>query len=289
MYPSTYFGLFPPFPRSNKVFVAMSFDSKFTSRWENVIEPAIRAVGIGNVRLAPLRVDTCHISDSVITEILGGISSAKLVFADVTTLFVADKKPVRNANVMYELGLAHATRLPEEVLVFRSDNDHLLFDIANVRINTYDPEGNPTNSKAAVSNAILESIKSLDQKRCLAVVKAAGSLDEPTFMVLSKAAAEGKVHNYVKPTLAGVISSLSYNSAISRLLDIGALEMQFFHLTRENMASIDDSAYHFSDYTITPFGTAIIEYCQSKIIGSDPEVHDFLEKRNRSYDGSLQE
>jgi hypothetical protein len=39
MYPANYFGLFPPFPRENTVFVAMSFDPRFQTRWSNVIVP----------------------------------------------------------------------------------------------------------------------------------------------------------------------------------------------------------------------------------------------------------
>ena len=72
MFPRNYFGLFPPFPRENKVFVAMSFDDQFQSRWENVISPAIRNVSVNNTPLEPHRIDTRRIGDSILTEILGG-------------------------------------------------------------------------------------------------------------------------------------------------------------------------------------------------------------------------
>lgn len=39
---------------------------------------------------------------------------------------------------MYEIGLAHAIRHPEEVLIIRSDADPLLFDVANIRVHRYD-------------------------------------------------------------------------------------------------------------------------------------------------------
>ena len=44
MFPNHYFGLFPPFPRNNRVFVAMSFDEQFKDRWQNVLVPAITSV-----------------------------------------------------------------------------------------------------------------------------------------------------------------------------------------------------------------------------------------------------
>ena len=42
MYPATFFGLFPPFPRDLRAFVAMSFEKRFDPRWEQVLQPAIR-------------------------------------------------------------------------------------------------------------------------------------------------------------------------------------------------------------------------------------------------------
>jgi len=56
----------------------------------------------------------------------------------------------RNENVLYEVGIAHSSRLPEEVIFFRSDNDKLLVDLANIRINSYDPDGDPKKSKELV-------------------------------------------------------------------------------------------------------------------------------------------
>src|SRR5690242_13094536 len=107
MYPAQFFNLFPPFPKTNTCFVAMSFADEMKARWENVLEPGIRDAG-----LAPYRVDIKKISDSILTDILRNIGDGKVVLADVSTV-----KGVRNANVLYEVGLAHATRLPEEVIL----------------------------------------------------------------------------------------------------------------------------------------------------------------------------
>ena len=130
MYPSTFFGLFPAFPQEEKVFVAMSFDDRFQNRWEHVIEPAISSIQRNRVPFEAVRVDARRMSDSIVTEILQGISRYRVVFADVTSIGQIEGRPIRNANVMYEVGIAHATRLPEEVILFRSDSDDLIFDIS---------------------------------------------------------------------------------------------------------------------------------------------------------------
>lgn len=123
MYPSEYYSLYPPFPRLDQIFVAMSFSGAFKSRWENVIEPAIGRVALSDKKLKTHRVDTKNVSDSILTEILMGIARSRLVIADITTIGMVDERPVRKGNVLYEVGLAQAVRLPEEVLLFRSDND----------------------------------------------------------------------------------------------------------------------------------------------------------------------
>jgi hypothetical protein len=63
MYPATFFHLFPPFPRDDKIFVAMSFDRDFDGRWNDVIIPAIRSVEVGGKNLEPHRVDARKVSD----------------------------------------------------------------------------------------------------------------------------------------------------------------------------------------------------------------------------------
>jgi len=86
MYPLNFFSLFPPFPKNNKVFVAMSFEDKFNKRWEEVILPGIKNIARGGQRLEAYRVDVRKVSDSILTEILTEISNCLLVFADLTSL-----------------------------------------------------------------------------------------------------------------------------------------------------------------------------------------------------------
>ena len=206
MYPAHLFALFPPFPR--EVVVAMSFDPRFDPRWQNVIAPAIGSVLIDEKPLEPVRVDVRKISDSILTEILSGISHSRLVFADITTIGYFDERPIRNGNVMYEVGLAQAVRLPEEVLLFRSDNDSLLFDTANIRVNTYSPEDAPEKARAQVADTILDAgRREIDLRKHLAVKKAAESLDDPSWWVLAQSQSDGGVPHPQMRTMGQVVGN----------------------------------------------------------------------------------
>src|SRR5262249_39730560 len=157
--------------------VAMSFSQAFKERWTEVIAPAIETVSHNGSPLKPVRVDARTVSDSILTEILTGIGRAQVVFGEITTLGMLEDNPVRNANGMYEVALAHAVRLPEEVVLFRSDRDNLLFDTANVRVNPYDPDHDPAAARLAVANAITSSLNEVELRRHLAVSQAAKTLD----------------------------------------------------------------------------------------------------------------
>jgi hypothetical protein len=276
MFPRNYFGLFPPFPRENKVFVAMSFDERFRPRWDDVIVPAIQSVALNGVSLEADRVDARKIGDSILTEILGGITNDRLILADVTSLGHVDGRPIRNGNVMYEVGLAHSVRLPEEVLIFRSDSDHLLFDVANVRVNSYDPDRNPAAARSQVSEAISESLKELDLKRNLAVKSAAQSLDFASWWVLSLAATNDGVHHFQTKTMGQALGNAANNAAIVRLLEFGALETDYVKLTPELVGQPDTAAEQLLKYRATAFGKTILEYAAKKMVGTSPEIESLL-------------
>ena len=72
MYPAHGLQLFPPFPRDDRVFVAMSFDERLRSRWESVIDP-----GIGDAGLKAFRVDVPKVSTSIPADIIQGIATSR--------------------------------------------------------------------------------------------------------------------------------------------------------------------------------------------------------------------
>jgi hypothetical protein len=134
MHPNLYLQTFWRMELKPQVFVAMSFDSRYQARFENVIAPAIRDITFNGVALQPHRVDLSKSGDSILSEINDGIAHSRLVLADVSSVGKdsVTGHPYRNANVMYEVGLAMACRQPHEVLLVRDDNDKFLFDVSTI-------------------------------------------------------------------------------------------------------------------------------------------------------------
>jgi len=134
MHPQTFLNTFWRMELLPQVFVAMSFAPQYQSRFEQVIEPSIREVSVGDVNLRPHRVDISKSGDSILTEIMEGVAHSQLVLADVSSIGKDSKtgEAYRNGNVLYEVGLALACRLPHEVLLIRDDRDKFLFDVSTV-------------------------------------------------------------------------------------------------------------------------------------------------------------
>jgi len=259
----------------------------FDERWKNVIDPAIRGVERNNVPLEPQRVDIRQVSDSILTEILTGISRSLVVFADVTSLGEFENRPVRNSNVMYEVGLAHAIRMPEEVILFRSDNEELLFDIANVRVNSYDPDGDPENALRKVGTTIVEAIKEIDLKKNLSVKAAAESLDHTCLEILLSSVAKGGVYPPQMKTVGQALANVRHLLAISRLLELGALKTNYFLITPGLFADLKDQPIEkIMKYELTQFGNVLIEHIASEMGVLSPKlkqnIKQLLEYTNES-------
>jgi len=258
MFPSTYYSLFPAFPRNNKVFVAMSFDSRFDERYKAVIEPALRNVLIDGEKLDPYRIDARRISDSILTEILSGIRDSRLIFADVTTIERVAGRAIRNGNMMYEVGVAHAMRQPEEVLLFRSDDDEIPFDVANVRLGRYLPDDSAEAARALVTEAAISSLRELDLKKSLAIQRAAETLDNPSWMLLAEAQSGRNIDHPNTRIMGQVLGSVSRLNAIQRLLDIGAIKTSYLLVTPESYERMKTTTGNLLSYECTPFGAELV-------------------------------
>ncbi|HEV7298271.1 MAG TPA: hypothetical protein VGN72_02830 [Tepidisphaeraceae bacterium] len=134
MHPNTFVKVFWRLEVRPEVFVAMNFAPQYSRRYEEVIAPAIQALQLNGKRLRPRRVDSAHSGESILTEISDAIAHSCLVLADVSTIGrdAVTGKPYRNGNVMYEVGIALATRQPHEVLLVRDDDDPFLFDVSTI-------------------------------------------------------------------------------------------------------------------------------------------------------------
>lgn len=78
---------------SNKVFVAMWFDSSMADAWENGLKSCIN-----DCNYEPIRIDQTEYNEGVCDEIIAQIRSARFIIADFTG---------NNQGVYYEAGFAH--------------------------------------------------------------------------------------------------------------------------------------------------------------------------------------
>src|SRR5205823_3594933 len=103
LHPNVFLNTFWQLELKPQVFVAMSFDPRYQSRFDNVISPAIRSILIDNIPLQPYRVDLSKTGDSILTEINNGIAHSRLILADVSTIGrdSSTGHTYRNSNVMY--------------------------------------------------------------------------------------------------------------------------------------------------------------------------------------------
>lgn len=246
VYPARYLALFPTFPSLPQAFVAMSFDPSFQSRWESTLKPGIEAAG-----LKALRIDANFVSDSILTEILDGISRSKLVIVDITTM----PGGFRNANVMYELGIAHATRLPEEVIILRSDADPLPFDTSQFRVLTLPSTEDESAGRDFVTAACIGATDAIEDARRISVREVGASLSAMDFEGLLDAMADGGFRHPKLTTVGQLVGGTEKASAISRLLQLGLIERSLFpHFT-----TLDLSA-QVADYFVykpSEFGKAV--------------------------------
>jgi hypothetical protein len=104
-------------------FVMQPFASPHGDYFEKIFKPAIDKTG-----LKPIRADAdIFATGKIIDQIWRGINAAKVLVAELTT---------RNANVLYELGLAHALKKP--VVLVSSNQLDVPFDLQHIRVIYYD-------------------------------------------------------------------------------------------------------------------------------------------------------
>jgi hypothetical protein len=164
----------------DQVFVAMPFAESFDRVWSEAIAPAAEACD-----LVPFRVDLRNASDSILVDILDGVAHARLIIVDLSPVSCSPSGRLRallsgastrpqypNGNVMYELGLAHAARQAEEVILVRNHTEtRLLFDVSGVRVHSYQ-EDDMVASRATFEELMRDALATIDRTKALQVAKA---------------------------------------------------------------------------------------------------------------------
>ncbi len=141
---------------NDSCFVMQPFASPLGEYYEKIYRPAIEKAGLRAVR-ADAEIFT---TGKIVDQVWSGINSAKILVAELTT---------RNANVFYELGLAHAMRKP--VVLVSAKEEDVPFDLQHIRVIYYDMSDPFWGSKLIekVAENILSAIKNPEE----AVFKAA--------------------------------------------------------------------------------------------------------------------
>lgn len=146
------------------VFVAMPFRAKFDGIYTKVIRPAI--VDSGNT---PIRADGIFSAGEVLAQIAEGIANSSLVVAEVSEL---------NANVYYELGLAHSMRKP--TLLVSHSTETVPFDLRPLRCITYSVDNPEWGAvlRADLQRGIAETLDSPVAAVPLGVLKALDGMSD---------------------------------------------------------------------------------------------------------------
>lgn len=165
----------------NEIFVAMSFDSRYDARWEQIFRPAIESITFKDSNLKGVRVDIRKSGDSIISDIIDGIAHAQLVLADISvvSIFPTDGSAAvfRNSNVMFEVGLALACRQPVEVVLVRDDQEKILFDVSHISVKQFDPSA-ISDSTQLIRSLLLDRLRERELLMDLRLRKTLESLSQ---------------------------------------------------------------------------------------------------------------
>ena len=112
-----------PSTLDSSCFVMQPFNPPYDGYYETLFKPAIKQAGLRSVRAD----DEIFGSGKIMDQVWRGIRDAKVLVAELTT---------RNANVYYELGLAHALGKP--VVLIAADGEEVPFDVHHIRVIYYD-------------------------------------------------------------------------------------------------------------------------------------------------------
>jgi hypothetical protein len=208
----------------------------------------------------PYRVDKKTISDSIITEIVSSIANCRLFFADVSSFDKLNDRPIRNENVLYEVGIAHSSRLAEEVILFRSDNEYLMFDLSNIRVNRYDPDKDINTAKCLVMEALKSALEEVELQKHFYVQKAVDNITLGSLLRLFYMIFKGEKYKLVKQVLRRDLNSFGSFGSTDFLINSGILITEYPELENGMVKDINKPI----SLKLTPFGKAVAKVVASK-------------------------
>lgn len=186
--------------------------------YEEAVHPAITDASIG---MQSRRVDASVLSGAIVTDILDGVAHATLVFADISIMKTGVWKEQRNGNVMYEVGLAHAIRPETDVIVVRSDNAEINFDLAGINIRSY-PDSDLTRAKELFLAYFSDALRERGRVMSLIMRKARERLDRDSLNLMWE---HGEKAGF-RPFAIDIQAPVEQRLAVQRLLDLDILRCE---------------------------------------------------------------
>lgn len=110
---------------TSDIFMITPFRDEFNTIYQNIIKPVAAALNLTIKRGD----DFTSLSGSIIDEVWAAINACRLVIVETTE---------ENANVYYELGIAHTLGKPAILISQATDVDDLPFDIRHLRFIIYE-------------------------------------------------------------------------------------------------------------------------------------------------------
>lgn len=249
MYPKKFWSEFRLSKWPNEIFVGMWFEeNNVKKRYGNIIQKAIE-----QTNLKPCFLKDIITGDSISIDIMTGIIECKLVLFDISPM--NNDVYGRNSNVMYELGLAHTWRNPEEVIVIRDDDGKLPFDIQQMGVIKYNLQ-DEQESIEDIKKTILFRLDQIGKIQNSMIRKAAESLSIEAHNVLMQS--KGRIF-FIQDR-----NSIDYIVGIPMLLNLSLIEM---------LTDIKGYGYH-----PTQLGREVIRFYNQPLEPDDIENYKTLHR-----------
>lgn len=161
-----------------KVFVAMPFAEEYESIYKDLIVPAIKEVNDDleeNEKLTWYRAKDPKYTRSGWIDILENLYTSRVILGVLTG---------DNANVFYELGIAHATQQLERQLLIAKEGYRSKFDLKDLIHTRYNPD-NLSHCIPALASALRDTLKVYDinNDRMVSLAESRLSVYEFKFMI----------------------------------------------------------------------------------------------------------
>lgn len=159
IYPKQFRNLRIPVEK-NRCFILMPFEDSFDMVYGNIKK------ALNNNGFVCNRSDEIQANKPIMNKILNEIMKAHYIIADLTQ---------QNANVFYELGIAHTFKDPQNIILISQNRNDIPFDIRHISNIIYDPE-NPKYLTSNILKGLEESnylfgfYEALQQKGILSII-----------------------------------------------------------------------------------------------------------------------